>query len=167
MGVDIYLKSGKNFFSCRLYWVTNLINDYSWQYKGNIPELTIEKKLNKKEIKELLSFLKFSLTKLKEDKKKAVKKFDSQYFNKAEKIHQSLKELINLINKEKLIKGEILPKLRGLVRRLENFAEIFNQDSKDQKEEIAEEFGEKISLVKRIIPVLKRILIKGGLININ
>lgn len=38
MGVDIYLKSGRADFSCRLYWISNLVDDYG-QYSGPVPEL--------------------------------------------------------------------------------------------------------------------------------
>lgn len=53
MGIDIYIKTGKNDFSCRLYWITNLIDRYGYEYKKQLPELILEKKLNKQEAEKL------------------------------------------------------------------------------------------------------------------
>ncbi len=167
MGVDIYLTSGKKNFSCRLYWITHLIDEYSWRFKGTTPELIIEKKLGKEEIQQLLVFLKFCITALISDKKRAIEKLDSEYFKKTQEIHESLKQLIDLIKQNGSIDKELFPKLRGLLRRLEGFTEIYGQDPQEQKKEIHEDFDEKISLVKSVVPFLQAILTKGGTVRIG
>lgn len=167
MGVDIYFRSDKKDFSCRLYWINNLVDNYSWRYKGKIPELTLEKQLTEKETIQLSTFLEFTLFQLKKDKKKALDKFDEQYFKKTEGVGKSVKQLIALLKKKKSVEVKLFPKLQGLLRRLESFEEIYGQDPEEQKEEIAEEFNERISLIKKIIPLLNRIVTKGGLITIG
>lgn len=167
MGVDINIKSGKKEFSCRLYWVTNLVKSYAWEYQGQIPEFRLEKKLSKKEIKDSLSFLQFCLPKLKQDKNKALEKFDSRYFQKATEIKTKLKELIALLKQKPLADKRLLPKLRGLIRRLGGFSEILSRDPEQEKEEIADEFDEKISLVKQLIPHLEAVLKNQGKVTIS
>ncbi|MCJ7740608.1 hypothetical protein MUP32_04825 [Candidatus Microgenomates bacterium] len=167
MGVDIFLKSGKKEFSYRLYWIANLIDEYGWCYKKHIPELVLGKKLAKKEAASLLSFLEFCLLKLKNDKKKSLKRFDSVYFKKTEGIYQSLKQLIDLVEKKRPIEAKLFPKLQGLLKRMESYTGVYGQDPKIQKEETAEDFDERISLVENIIPLLKRIVTIGGSVRID
>jgi len=167
MGIDIYLKSGEKDFSYRLYWITKLIDRYGWQFKGKIPKFKVEKKLDKEEIRQLLIFLEFSLGKLINDKNKAIKKFDTNYFKKAEGINQSIKQLIVLLKKRKVVDQKLLPKLQGLLRRLDSYTDIYGQDPVEQKEEIVEEYDEQISLVKKTTSFLKIILLRGGFVNIG
>ncbi len=166
MGVDIYIKSNKQEFSCRLYWITGLIDRYSWYYKKKIPELSIGKDLTEYEVVSLLKFLEFCQFKLKDDKEKSLKKFDSDYFKKSADTYQLLKKLIELIKKKSISGSELTPKLQGLLKRLENFYDNYSEDPVEQKDEICEEFNEKISLVNEIILILKQFSIKKGSIKI-
>ncbi|MEK7634254.1 MAG: hypothetical protein AAB437_05420 [Patescibacteria group bacterium] len=158
MGVDIFLKAGKKEFGCRLYWLTNLIEDYHWRFNKSLPSLFSEKKLNQQETKQLIDFLEFSLVNLIKDKGKQLKKFSSNYFKKIIEIKKKLSILIGLIkNKE-----NIDSKLRGLTRRLEYFTETYGVDPYEQRKEIILEFDEKIVLVKKLIEMLKKIIKKNG-----
>jgi len=165
MGVDIYLKSGKTDLSCRLYWISDLIDQYG-QYQGRLPELGLNKKLSLKEIKQLLDFLKHCLQELKKDKKKQIAKYDSVYFKKIEGISSSLKHLIGLV-KSKPIDKSVAFKFQGLVKRLDRFAETYSVDPRREIAEIKEIFNEKVSLVQKIIPLLTRIASGRGSVTIG
>ena len=165
MGVDIYLKSGKMDFSCRLYWLSDLIEQYG-QYKDRLPELGLDKKLSLKEIKQLLDFLKPCLQELKKDKKKQIAKYDSVYFKKIEGVSSSLKHLIALI-KSKPIDKSVSFKLQGLVKKLGHFINTYSTDPNQEKAEIKESFNEKISLVQKIIPFLTKIASGRGSVTIS
>lgn len=165
MGVDIYLKSGREDFSCRLYWVSNLIDDYR-QYSGPVPELTLGKKLNQKEARQLLDFLKYCLPELEKDKQKQLAYFDSGYFKKLEDISSSLKHLIKIV-KSKPIEKSIAFKFQGLIKKLENFTDNYSRDPDQEKAEIQEDFNEKISLVQEIIPILAKIASGHGSVTID
>ncbi len=165
MGVDIYLKSGKTDFSCRLYWISNLFDQYG-QYPSQVPELELGKKFSLKEIKQLLNFLKFCLQELKKDKKKKIAYYDSAYFKKIEGINSSLKNLIGLI-KTKTIDKSITFKFQGLVKRLDHFIDSYSSSPDQEKAEIQESFNEKISLVQKIIPVLIKIASGRGSVTIG
>lgn len=150
MGVDIYFVSGKKEFSCRLYWITNLIDEYGWQYKKNVPELILGKGLNENETEELYTFLEFALLRLKNDKQKTLSKFDTNYFKKTEEICKSLQQLIALLRKTQIDK-QLFPKLQGLLRRFKSFIDAYGEDPTIKKKEVVEEFNEKISLVEKIV----------------
>lgn len=165
MGVDIYFQSGGADFSCRLYWINNLVDDYG-QHSGPVPELNLGKKLNSKEIRQLLDFLKFCLQELPKDKKKKLAYYDSTYFKKIEGINASLKNLIRLI-KSKPIDKSIAVKFAGLVKRLENFTDCYSSDPEQEKAEIQEDFNEKISMVQKITPILTKIASGRGSVRID
>ena len=165
MGVDIYLKSGKTGFSCRLYWISDLIDQYG-QYPGRVPDLRLDKKLSLKEIKQLLDFLKPCLQKLQKDKKKQIAKYDSVYFKKIEGVNSSLKNLLKLI-KSKTIDKSIASKFQGLIKRLDNFTDNYSNNPDQEKAEIQENFNEKISLVQKIIPILTKIASGRGSVRIG
>lgn len=167
MGVDIYFVSGKKEFSCRLYWITNLIDDYFEQYNKTVPNPIVGKNLNEKEIKELYDFLKFSLLQLKNEKEKALSKFDSVYFKKTEEIRQLLKQMIELLNKKGQIDIKLMPRLQGIIIRLENYYGAHNDNPSEQKKEITEEYNERISLVTKINLLLKNIIEKNGSVSID
>ena len=167
MGVDIYFVSGKNEFSCRLYWITNLIDDYFERYNKAVPNLIVGKNLNGKEIKVLYGFLKFSLLQLKNDKEKALSKFDSIYFKKIEEVRQLLIQVIELLNKKGQIDIKLKPKLQRIIARLENFNGTFNYNPSEQKKEIIEEYNEKVSLVTKANLLLKSIIEKNGSVSID
>ena len=167
MGVDIYFVSGKKEFSCRLYWISNLIDDYSEQYNKAAPELIVGKNLNEKEIKELYDFLKFSFLQLKNDKKYALSKFDSVYFKKTEEIQKSLQHMIKLLNKKRQSNTKLMPKLRGIIERLENFKVAYGDDPSERKKEITEEYNDRISMVTKVNLSLKNIIEKNGSVSID
>jgi len=165
MGVNICLKSGKTDFSCRLYWINDLIDKY-WQYKNQPPEFQLDKKLSLKEIKQLLDFLKPCLQKLQKDKEKQIAKFDSAYFKKIEAVNSSLKNLITLV-KSKPVDKSIAFKFQGLVKKLDRFTDTYSADPRQEIAEIKEIFNEKISLVQRIIPFLTKIASGRGSVTIG
>lgn len=165
MGVDIYLKTGGADFSCRLYWISNLFDQYG-QYPNQVPEFEIDKKFSLKEIKQLLGFLKFCLQELKKDKKKKIAYYDSAYFKKIEGVNSSLKNLIRLI-KSKTIDKSIAFKFQGLIKRLDNFIDNYSNNPDQEKAEIQESFNEKISLVQKIIPILTKIASGRGSVRIS
>jgi len=165
MGVDIYLKSGKADFSCRLYWISDLIDEY-WQNENQPPEFQLDKKLSLKEIKQLLDFFKPCLQKLQNDKEKQIAKFDSAYFKKIETVNSSLKNLIKLV-KSKPVDKSIAFKLQGLVKKLGHFINTYSTDPNQEKAEIKESFNEKISLVQKIIPFLTKIASGRGSVTIS
>ena len=167
MGVDIYIKSGRASFSCRLYWISNLINRYGWKYKGEIPALELEKKLNLKGIKLLLDFSTFCRSELLKNNKKDLAKFDSGYFKKTKGIGNLLKRLIDLIKSKPNVDKKVLIKLAGLLRRLESFADIYSDDAGNVKEEIEESYEERISQVEKLILLLTRVVSKGGSVRIG
>lgn len=167
MGVDIYLKSGKTDFSCRLYWITNLIDRYGWKYKGEAPELSLDRKLKLEETKQLLNFLKFCLSELLKDKKREITKFGSVYFKKIAGINASLKKLIDLVKSKPIIDKMVLARLRGLIRRLDSFADIYSADPRNEKAEIRENYDERISLVKKLITMLTAVISKNGSVSIG
>lgn len=165
MGVDIYFKSGRADFSCRLYWINNLFDQYG-EYPSQVPKLELDKKLSLKETKQLLDFLKFCLQELKKDKKKKIAYYDSTYFKKIEGVNSSLKNLIKLI-KSKTINKSIAFKLQGLIKRLDNFFDNYSNNPDQEKTEIQESFNEKISLVQKIIPFLTKIASGRGSVGIS
>ena len=165
MGVDIYLQSGKTDWSCRLYWISDLIDEY-WQNKNQPPEFQLDKRLSLKEIKQLLDFLKPCLQKLQRDKEEQIAKFDSVYFKKLEAVNSSLKNLITLV-KSKPVDKSIAFKFQGLVKRLDNFTDSYSNNPDQEKAEIQESFNEKISLVQKIIPILTRIASGRGSVTIG
>ena len=167
MGVDIYIKSGRASFACRLYWISNLINRYGWKYKGEIPALELEKKLNLKGIKLLLDFSTFCRSELLKNNKKDLAKFDSGYFKKTKGIGNLLKRLIDLIKSKPNVDKKVLIKLAGLLRRLESFADIYSDDAGNVKEEIEENYEERISQVEKLILLLTRVVSKGGSVRIG
>ena len=165
MGVDIYLQSGKTDFSCRLYWISDLVDEY-WQNKNQPPQFQLEKRLSLKEIKQLLDFLKPCLQKLQKDKEKQIAKFDSAYFKKIETVNSSLKNLIKLV-KSKPVDKSIAFKFQGLVKRLDRFADTYSADPRREIAEIKEIFNEKVSLVQKIIPILTKIASGRGSVTIG
>ncbi len=165
MGVDIYLKSDGTEFSCRLYWIRDLFDQYG-QYSGPVPDFKLGKKLNSKEACQLLGFLKFCLKELPKDKKKKLAYYDSTYFKKIKGFNASLKNLISLI-KSKPIDKSIAFKFVGLVKRLENFTDSYSNNPDQEKAEIQESFNEKILLVQKIISILTKINSGRGSVRID
>ena len=167
MGVDIYFSSEKKDFEARLYHLTGIIKEFSWQYHRSLPELVFGKKLNSKEKKQLLQFLKFVLPNIEKQKQKELAKLESKFSKAVLDINQKTEELISYLKSTKVVDKKMVPKLTGLIKRLENLNVHFGNNPDLLREEIKQNYQEKIELVKKMDKILTSIVKIGGQVEIN